>query len=183
MKHLMVDIESMGNYNDGAIASIAAKFFDLDDTDSGKEFSINISLDSALSYGLTVNESCLHWWFTQSTEAREEIMKPPLVSLDKALQNFAFFIDTNRRNKFNIWSHSTFDMTLLHNAYNATGISIPWHYRSTRDIRTLHYICRGITLDTFEFEGVPHVALDDVRNQTKYVANMLVALENLKKGA
>lgn len=65
-----------------------------------------------------------------------------------------------------IWGNgATFDNMILRNAYLATGQRQPWNFRDDVCFRTVKYL---FPLKK-EFQGVRHHALDDARNQAKYL--------------
>lgn len=183
MKHLMLDIESFGNHTTGAIVSVAAQFFCTKTETLGPFVDLRFDLDSCLSYGLTVNRSCLEWWLTQSEHARKSVIDGFKYDLPTGLHLLSTFIKENRKSKFNLWSH-TFDTTLLNHAYEKTGERMAWHFRECRDIRTLHMVHRNMgfhsNLNNTPREGA-HDALCDVRYQIDYVRKMLIDIKSITK--
>lgn len=66
------------------------------------------------------------------------------------------------------------DEEVLGAAYRALGTNEPWHYRSPRDARTLLQVLQetGVAnrLMEVELDGVLHHALDDARNEARFIS-------------
>ena len=72
-----------------------------------------------------------------------------------------------------IWSHASFDMPILKAAYRQEGMAFPLNHYTFRDIRTLTHLT-GV--QKTKVEGIAHTALDDCRNQAKYISKALEVL-------
>lgn len=118
----MIDIETLGNQSNSVITSIAGVEFDLDSGQTGKEFSINVDIQSCLDIGLEINASTLIWWFNQSKDAQMQMLVDPK-PIEQALALLNGFIDQ----KSIVWGNSCrFDLGLLQNAYTKLKMEIPW---------------------------------------------------------
>ncbi|TJF21580.1 exonuclease [Escherichia coli] len=169
--HLSVDLETMGTNPDAPINSIGGKFFDPETGEMGPEFSKTID---AKTGGGTVDISTIEWWLVQSSEARSAILVNQ-IPLDDALLQFREFISEHSDEKFvQVWGNgATFDNAILRRSYERQGIPCPWRYCNDRDVRTIVELGKTIGFDArtaIPFEGVPHNALDDARQQAKYVS-------------
>jgi len=172
-KHLMVDIETMGNQSFSAIVSIGALEFDLLTGKTGKEFYVKIDLQSCIDQGLKMNASTVLWWMKQNEEARIELAEPGGLYLEQALRQFSDFIGDK---DYFIWGNSArFDLGLLQNAYNVLGKSIPWNFRSERCLRTLVFFNEEIKKN-WKFDGIAHNALSDCYNQVGYASEIFKSL-------
>ena len=71
MKHIMIDVESLGTRADAVILSLGAVKFDLT---SGKiddqGFYASISIDSNQELGRRIQEDTLLWWLKQDIAAQ-----------------------------------------------------------------------------------------------------------------
>lgn len=186
MKHVMVDIETMGTSPRAPILAIGAIMFDPYTGDLGARLLIRpISLESNIELGRNPDAHTIRWWMKQSDGAREHIfpddtaycsLKEALLSLDNFL-NVKGGIHLNPRiqdeSKY-IWGRGpTFDISLLEEAYRDCDISIPWHFRCVRDVRTVEHLCHGqIDIKKMTSEGTKHTALDDAVFQAKYISQM-----------
>ena len=167
LRHVMVDIETMGTKSGSVILSIGAVQFDLKTGETGKTFEINISMDDSIKHGLKTDVSTIIWWMKQSDEARKRFTDRPGVGLIGALHMFSDFILKCGGEECEIWGNSArFDLGLLQDAYNKIDTKIPWHYRNERCVRTLYSLYPAAMM-LIEFEGTPHTPVDDCKHQIK----------------
>lgn len=171
MRHVMIDLETLGVDPDCAFISIGACFFNPATGDIGKTFYRRIDWESALE-GRTITPSTLKWWMTQEDEARQEILKDGR-PLKEVLNDFANYLgDSNPI----VWGNgATFDVSILTHAYNG---ETRWPFWDVRDVRTVVDLAAQIDVfrDDFERRGVHHNALDDAIYQAEYVSAMWVEL-------
>lgn len=164
LKHLMLDIETMGNESFSSILSIGAVEFDIETGETGKEFYVTIDLQSTIDAGLQMNPSTVMWWMKQSDEARKSLMNENNIKLEEALNAFSEFCTKD----YEIWGNSArFDCGILQNAYNILKMDIPWDFRKERCLRTLTSFAPKIRAN-YEFNGVMHNALHDCKYQIGY---------------
>ena len=173
LKHIMVDIESMGNTSNSAIISIGAVKFDISTGKTGDEFYTIIDLQSCLDIGLTMDASTVLWWMQQSDEARKEFTKEA-VPIEKALEDFSkFFNDAN----YEVWGNSArFDLGLLNDAYNKLKKPIPWKYYNERCVRTLVSFNRTIKKE-YPVPENTHNAIIDCYYQIGYCSQIWKTLK------
>lgn len=163
MEHLMIDIETMANESFSSIISLAAVEFDINTGETGKEFYLNISLQSCIGLGLIVNADTIMWWMNQSDQARKSLTGDS-VSIQKALLSFSAFCNKH----YQVWGNSArFDLGILQNAYNKAGLPIPWDFRKERCVRTLVSLKPEIKAN-HKYSGIGHNALADCYNQIAY---------------
>jgi hypothetical protein len=163
MEHLMIDIETMANESFSSIISLAAVEFDINTGNTGKEFYINISLQSCIDLGLIVNADTIMWWMKQTDEARKSLLSGSVNIVD-ALTSFSGFCNRN----YQVWGNSArFDLGILQNAYNKANLPICWDFRKERCVRTLVSFKPEIK-ENFKYLGVGHNALVDCHNQIQY---------------
>ena len=168
----MIDIETWGTRSTSAIIQIGACYFDRDTGEIGDTFSVNIDY-LVSTEPFTTDEATMQWWSEQSQEAKDAVSANG-VSIATAIRDLHDFLD---RDDVCIWSHATFDIPILLNAFHVLGLKFPIHYKKMRDIRTLmdladHY-------GTKEREGIHHNALDDCIFQVGYCTE---AFNKLKHG-
>lgn len=184
-KHLMLDIETMGNKSGCVITSIAAVPFIME---SGKSFEDalvpfyqKISIQSCLDVGLFIQEDTLKWWFQQSKEAQEE-MFINTKNLSEVLNNFRVYLQNLGIKDLQVWGNSNrFDMGIIAAAYYACGYKeIPWKYTLERDVRTLVSFAPEIKAGEI-FEGIRHNPVDDCLYQIKYCSKIWNEINMNKK--
>lgn len=171
-KHLMLDIETMGNESFSSILSIGALEFDIKTGETGSEFYVNIDLESCLNAGLNVSASTIMWWMRQGEQARKDLTESESVHINEALYKFGQFCNK----EYQVWGNSArFDCGILQNAYNKVSIPIPWDFRKERCVRTLVSFNPEIK-NNYQFEGTPHNALSDCYHQVGYCSKIWSSL-------
>lgn len=176
MKHIMIDLETLGIGVDAVFIAIGAVYFNPDTGEIGDEFYENVDWQSSLDEGRKIDADTIKWWFKQNDEARMAILKDG-ESLDMVLRLLNKFCG----NYSIIWGNdSSFDISILEHAYIQANYEAPWKFWNVRDVRTIkdlgkHLVDKSI----FEIEGTAHNALDDAKHQAKYIS---VLWQAIKKG-
>lgn len=180
MKHIMLDLETMGTRPDAAIVAIGAVAFDHNGL--GAEFYTTISLSSAMTCGGTVDADTVCWWMGQSDEARK-LFQERGEMMPAALHNFRHWLDrvsgdnVEQRDSFEVWGNGAdFDNVILASAYRNAGLTQPWGKFKNRCYRTASKLLPGTT--PLARTGLKHHALEDAKYQA---ANMLHLLDGVQK--
>lgn len=97
--HLMLDIETMGNESFSSIISIGALEFDIETGKTGKEFTVNVDLQSCIDLGLILTASTVMWWLQQNEQARKDLVEKTALPIQKALLEFSEFCNKD----YEIW--------------------------------------------------------------------------------
>lgn len=161
MKDLMLDIETLGVRPTSVITQIGSCYFDRNTGEIGEAFTYNINFEYAISLGFTFDWDTVKWWMEQENKSW---LKDPQ-EFKHVLGWFSKFAEGAKY----IWSHSTFDIPILSNAYNYYKIKLPFHYRQTRDIRTLTHLAGHKRNESkVDLNDKTHNALDDCIYQVKY---------------
>lgn len=172
--HIMLDIETMGNKSRSSIISVGALEFDIETGETGREFYVNVCLQSCIDIGLTVEASTIMWWLSQSEQARTDLTNREVVPIVEALWKFSGFCNVNQQ----VWGNSArFDCGILQDAYNAAGIPIPWDFRKERCVRTLVSFNPEIKKN-YPPSGTAHNALSDCYTQVGYCSKIWSYLKN-----
>lgn len=163
MKHVMLDIETLGIDSNSYVLSIGAAEFDA--TGVGAEFYQAVKEAKQVSkWKRVINPDTIKWWATQNAEAKKVFTDPKAVMLDTALTNFARWMSEAGRKL--VWGNGPhFDNVILANAYAAVGDQTPWGFRDNRDYRTLKDAAKAE--ETGAMKGFAHNALDDARYQAE----------------
>jgi hypothetical protein len=173
MKHVMIDIETMGNMSNSAIVSVGAVRFDLKTGEIGEKFYMNVDLQSCLDAGLVINADTLMWWLNQSEAARKKIIEKGH-SLNRVLVSLSAFVTKDDE----VWGNSArFDLGILSDAFNKKGLPIPWDFRKERCVRTLVSFAPFIK-DAEKNTGVAHDALADCIFQINYCSKIFNKLKD-----
>lgn len=169
MKHVMIDLETMGTRPDAAIVAIGAVAFDMPTRENpapklGRSFYVNVDLQSSIDAGLTVSGDTVYWWLQQEEAARNKLLDNR-VGLLEALGQFSDFFSTEIREGYKypgaeyLWAHGLdFDVGIMRTAYDNFGVKHPWYYNKVRDDRTLYDVTGQPPWDDL---GVLLLGLDD----------------------
>lgn len=167
LERVMVDIETLGLEPGSAILSIGAVTFSEDGL--GDEYYREISLKSCEAAGLEIDVGTLEWWLEQDDSLRDVLTGGG--ALKDVLREFSDWMPDNAE----VWANSpSFDCDLLEAAFDAVGMSAPWHFRDERDFRTIQTLSCAVEL---EMEGDAHDALDDAKYQARIVGTTLLKLQ------
>ena len=136
MKHLMIDLETLGTKPDCVILTVGAIKFDpytLDEPANG--FYAKLDVDQQINLGRSIDQDTIDWWGTQPEKVREEALgDSDRISIED------FFKELNKLLvgiEF-LWAQGpTFDFVILENLYRQFKQPIPWNFWQIRDSRTL----------------------------------------------
>ena len=166
MKHVMIDLETLGTVADAVILSIGAVRFDLDSTaidDAG--FYASISIDSNLAAKRRIQEDTLLWWLKQEASA-QEVFHEPKQTLEVALAQFGDWLGDDSSH---VWSNGAdFDLPMLAHAFTTHGMEVPWKFWNSNCFRTYKKL-PGAKLIRSGVTGVKHNALSDAYQQAQTV--------------
>jgi len=180
--HIVLDLETMGIKQDAAIIEIGMVIFNHMSEEGGtpnliKQWSSAVNLESAMKHGGTTNAGTIEWWLdTDRTEARDNWMSSPKMSLPSALNVVAVIIrDYSTLSPLPlIWGNGVnFDNEILKSAYERIDVRVPWKYNQNADFRTLKLLFKDIVPEP-AFIGTPHIALDDARHEAIWLSNILM---------
>lgn len=164
MKHVMIDLETLGTVADAVILSIGAVKFDLDSAaidDAG--FYASVSIDSNLQAKRRIQEDTLLWWFKQDIEA-QTVFHESKQTLGVALADFADWLGDGQKH---VWSNGAdFDLPMLAHAFTSHGMEVPWAFWNSNCFRTYKKL-PGAKLIRAPLTGVKHNALADAFNQAQ----------------
>lgn len=183
-RHLMVDLETMGNKSNAPIVSIGAVFFNPNTGNTGAEFYTAVSLESSMLLGGVPDAGTIIWWLKQSPEARSAIAMADTMPLIDALELFSDFISENSDAgpDVQVWGNgASFDNVILRSSYDRANIECPWKFRNDRDVRTMTELGKAIGINPrydIPYDGDMHNALSDARHQVKYVSAIWQKLTN-----
>ncbi len=175
MKHVMIDLETLGIGPDCVIAQVAAVQFCPFTGRFGERFNMHADIETQPLR--QIDPSTVLWWMRQSEDARRHFVEgqEEAPTLRYVLDHFHDWMEKTFPpvpSKFHcsaegVWSHgATFDIPILTNAM----IRVPWHYRVVRDTRTLFDLAK-LNFQVVSHTGVHHDALDDARTQAQAVVD------------
>lgn len=164
MKHVMVDLETLGTAADACILSIGAVRFDLESNSIDDEgFYASISIDSNLAHKRRIQEDTLLWWLRQGEDA-QGVFHESKQTLEVALVDFADWLQDGENH---MWSNGAdFDLPMLAHAYTSLGMETPWKFWNSNCFRTYKKLpgAKGVRAPQ---AGVKHNALSDAYTQAQ----------------
>lgn len=177
MRHVMIDLETMGLNEDAAIVSIGAVLFDplLGKVSKSTFYS---ELDWENQKGRKVDPGTQSWWKEQSPEARESLHG--LDDLEETLIDLAEWLPRDCK----VWGNGpTFDISKLEHAYRQFKQEIPWKYWNVHDCRTVKLMYESAR-GGFDKKsgGTLHNALNDAQYQAWYICKMWAEMIGNRKG-
>lgn len=174
-KHLMIDLETMGNKPASAIVAIAAVPFDIaTGAVCDTAFYEVVDLRCSVEHGGKIDADTVLWWLDKSDAARKEITdSEKATAMPVALNGLRWFISEHCDDGVRVWGNGVcFDNVILRSAYENCGMVPPWQHWHDRDVRTIVELGRHAGIDPkydYPFVGEAHNALDDALHQVNYV--------------
>lgn len=183
MKHIAIDLEFLGGQVDGAPISIGAVEFDpFAFTDPfGKEFHVNIDIQSSIENGGRLNGDTIGFWLNQEKAAINALFNPKPVTMYEALHQFRrFVLDVefgHEPGSTIVWGNGIrSDNTILAGAYERAGIDCPFQFWQDGDVRSLVLLGRMAGFDPKSetpFAGTLHNPVDDAKHQARYLSKII----------
>ncbi len=170
MKHIMLDLETLGVGQDACVLSIGAVRFDPVAGTLGDELYMPICDREG-----RIELSTVKWWseqnpeiFKQALEHANDPMESPAVAVE-AFNHFCGFYWNAPEAEF-LWSNApTFDESILRAMYSRRSINdkFPIHFRGSRCYRTVLALAveRGFEIPPYPKNG--HNALADAKYQAE----------------
>lgn len=188
-RHIMLDIETLGNGPNALIITIGAcEFFPgREDAPLGDTLYLEVDAEDAARHGGIMDVSTILWWLKQSEAARSALTEEcPRWMLSEALNELRAFVAGDPTGKLlppetaGVWGNgATFDNVILHSAARACKQPPLWSFRLDRDMRTIVWLEKALNLNVPipAPVGVGHHALDDAVWQATRVYGILKSLK------
>ena len=149
------------------------------------------SLENNLNRGRTVSASTIEWWLQQDKKAIDEILQYKDASIKNLINDFHYWVLLNIKGDTKIWANGVnFDIKILENAFKQFNLSIPWGYGQIccmRSLRALEkHVPHFVQIKKWheykeEMGDSAHNALEDALTQAKYVQNIMMLLNGIRK--
>ena len=161
MRHVMIDIETAATCPDATILSIGV----VDTCGTEAEWRL-----SRHQKGRAVCVDTMLWWAKQDVAVRNIAFNGES-DLDRVLIELAYYLKSTH--EFRIWAKpASFDLTILAHAFGQQGISVPWHFRDERCLRTAIKLSQMYVLERDEVKYPPHSALADAQWQLEQLRHV-----------
>jgi hypothetical protein len=139
---IMLDIETLSTQPNASILSIGAIRFNRTERvpplNKMDTFYIRIDMRTCDELMMHVDQNTVAWWNKQDEAIRNEAMGDgdDRVSVKEALTRLTNWIGINKDTM--VWGNGDdFDCVILGEAYRAVGLTPPWKFWNTRDVRTV----------------------------------------------
>lgn len=185
MKHIMLDLETLGTGPTAAIVAIGACAFDLpgpgvhNDDNPEAHFYTRVDLQSSVDAGLEMDPSTLLWWMKQSDKARKSTFEGRRTPLGDAILNFNNWVyhcapvaGRTEPDRADVWvwgNGATFDNVVIRSAFKAVRLNPCWSFHNDRCYRTVVNMLPDHRQPAFEKYGIAHNALDDAIAQALHL--------------
>ena len=190
---VMIDVETLGNADDGVVWQAAVVPFDLDDpdTESLAAWQCYFPIDPQIAKGSTVDASVIEFWMFESQEARQK-MKGNIsggeVLLDSRIREMFRVIKgiVDAATTYEIWVRGAdYDLPKIRKLFKLAGISheaLPWDFWAVNCLRTLTKQA-GVKKDSVPKprDFVEHSAYSDCKWQIRQYAAAQRALGSGRK--
>ncbi|WP_394131944.1 3'-5' exonuclease [Marinobacter nauticus] len=185
MKHTytdaMADIETLDTRPSAVVISIGVVLFNRREPKvKMKELNLKFGKkefrDEQIMMGRTVDKETVAWWKGQEPDAKRIFKQANVTSMEDALNKLTAFLTQGDTN-YLIWGNgSDFDNTIITSLYESFGMQAPWKFWNNRCFRTFKGEHGHITRPP-EFQGVKHDAVDDARQQARYLQAIYAELQ------
>lgn len=132
--------------------------------------------DEQIMFGRTVDKETVRWWKGQDPEVKRIFKQANVKSVPDALNKLTAFL-TGEDCELLIWGNgANFDNVIITTLYESFGMEAPWKFWKDRCFRTFKgehgHIARPPA-----FQGTKHNAVDDARQQARYLQAMYTELQ------
>lgn len=168
IKHLMIDLETLGKTPDSVILSIGAVAFEMDGS-TGPEIELFPLVDQQLT-NRKIEWDTIVWWMKQEEKARTSITDAVREdSLHNCLLTLDTFCKEHLDEKFKVWANgAAFDIAMLNHSFDQYKMPTPWSYKNQMDTRTMVYMSK-ISTRKYDSVGVKHSAIADCKWQISWL--------------
>lgn len=175
--HVMLDIETLSTRANAIILEVGFALFE-----TGSD---GVNENSAWRLDLTEQFRNRHfalgtfeWWLERSDAARRAaFLGAPRVSIPDFLSDFCIHIPWH--NVTGVWSHGAgFDIPILDDLHKQHNRVVPWHYRTSRDTRTVFWLA-GMNASDMVKSELAHSAESDAVAQALSVQKALRILDGM----
>jgi DNA polymerase III epsilon subunit-like protein len=161
MKHIMIDLETLGLRPTSVVLSLGAVSF----SPSGIEKEYYAELGLQYQAYRTTDPSTIAWWATQGGIPSNGTVHPAVAVT--ALEDLI----EGEQNTVRIWANGTdFDIPLLYSLAYEHNLAPAWKYSNVRDYRTVSRLFPGVPKDA---NPEAHNALSDARTQANHLIRIL----------
>ena len=170
MKHIMIDLETLGVNPGCVVLSIGACVFDRETVSD--TFTVDLDVTDQTNHGLAIEGATLEWWLGNKLQIAGRFnVNLPAMALTELR---SWLVEHRKTNQLRIWANSPmFDMAILealwwcyHRESYYEEHKLPWSYWELRDYRTAVH-CLDKPFKSIKPKSVAHRALQDAIDQAQ----------------
>lgn len=168
MKHVSIDLETLGKSANAAITQIGLAEFCPITGGIGRTTNIPVTADSGV-----IDPSTVSWWLGQNEGAQTDMR----LAIEGGMSTCAALVELRQwvgDSDVYVWGNgATFDITILESAFDRANLYAPWQFYNVRDMRTIVHAAkelRGFDKDSIERVGTHHNAEADAVHQAKVIS-------------
>jgi len=192
MKHLMLDLETMGTKADAPIVSAGLCWFDLEPGGGsvGASTLFRMSLETAMGTGRKLDGSTVEWWLQQSEPARMALLTGGEECLSvhqfcMCIKEWCTFPGDSDKGvdlgRVGLWSKGpTFDVLLLKGLFEEVSVEWPFKFWNEFDVRTALLAGRDFRMPGLARLGTPDVAHDAQKDAEHQAAQVVEVWKGLR---
>lgn len=171
MRHLMLDIETLGTSPGCVVLSIGAVEFGLQGNITGK-FHSHLDTSDQTQKGLHIDAKTVEWWLDQDKVAQEALLSAERFHPKHVIEAF---IDTFAWENIQVWANgASFDFPIIKALFEAYDFKLPWPYYSEMDFRTVKNMVGKNNFNRLRVRPtLAHDALSDAEAQAMTLVNII----------
>ena len=163
-----LDLETLDTAHTAQILSIGACW-------GPRTFYVEVDAKEYNPVHFTFSSATKEWWDKQGGFKSTVQTRLPYEALFM-LSTWIEDIQSNSKEPLEIWANApSFDCAILKYHFAYMNIECPWPFYMERDVRTVKALATQMRLNIRTFKN-PHNALQDARNQQKYVDSVYMTL-------
>nr|DAQ82248.1 MAG TPA: exonuclease [Caudoviricetes sp.] len=153
MTDFLLDTETLGTEHDALVLNLGIVPFNIDDQDDPYDLlkkSLTVRFDKKQLFAtkrFSYTDDTKNWWKKQPQEVQDLNLKatPDDVSLIVGCQQIIDFLEKNKYSrKSTLWARGLdFDIPIVKNLFNVSGLPYPFNPFMSRDVRTFLEVLTG----------------------------------------
>lgn len=153
MTDFLLDTETLGTGHDALVLNLGIVPFNIDDQDDPYDLlkkSLTVRFDKKQLFStkrFSYTDDTKNWWKNQPQEVQDLNLKatPDDVSLTVGCQQIIDFLEKNKYSrKSTLWTRGLdFDIPIVKNLFNVSGLPYPFNPFMSRDVRTFLEVLTG----------------------------------------
>jgi hypothetical protein len=153
MTDFLLDTETLGTEHDALVLNLGIVPFNIDDQDDPYDLlkkSLTVRFDKKQLFAtkrFSYTDDTKNWWKKQPQEVQDLNLKaaPDDVSLIVGCQQIIDFLEKNKYSrKSTLWTRGIdFDIPIVKNLFNVSGLPYPFNPFMSRDVRTFLEVLTG----------------------------------------